>query len=166
MGSSSDCLSSQASLFGSRSGLHEAVLVLVFRLTPNLRRTTPGARVREARGSGCGVQPTLTTGKNLSRVEVVGIVRKLVATQIALHIQLLPVKNRSDLEIDAAIASEYVEPASVIGFLGADTGEPDPWRQIAQRAFKGLKFLFEQFLSLETFDFHKMHRYGSFSQII
>ncbi|EDX83844.1 hypothetical protein S7335_4533 [Synechococcus sp. PCC 7335] len=33
-------------------------------------------------------------------------------------------------------------------------------------SFKGVKFLFEQFLSLEVFDFPKMHMYGSFSQII
>ena len=32
-------------------------------------------------------------------------------------------------------------------------------------SFKGLKFLFEQFLSLELFDFPKMNMYGSFSQI-
>ena len=32
-------------------------------------------------------------------------------------------------------------------------------------SFNGIKYLFEQFLSLETFDFPKMHSYGSFSKI-
>ena len=32
-------------------------------------------------------------------------------------------------------------------------------------SFKGIKYLFEQFLRLETFDFPKMHMYSPFSQI-
>ena len=35
-----------------------------------------------------------------------------------------------------------------------------------QPSFKGLQFLFEQFLALATFDFPKMNLYGSFSQIM
>lgn len=35
-----------------------------------------------------------------------------------------------------------------------------------KQSFKGVKFLFEQFLSLELFDFPKMNMYGSFLQII
>ena len=32
-------------------------------------------------------------------------------------------------------------------------------------SFTGLKALFEQFFAIETFDFPKMHRYGTFSEI-
>ncbi len=79
-------------------------------------------------------------------------------------------------EVNAGLAEEQW-PIHCVQFAPNDPRQnpiEDVWlqakngmRRLAglQPSFKGIKFLFEQFLDLALFDFPKMNMYGSFSQI-